>query len=162
MNDPWTLIEIGTLAGCSMMRVTPVMSAPVRASHVRSLAPTLKRSVDFVGVLLLLLILFPIMLLFAVILRMDGGPALDGDTCIGHNGRPFKCLKFRTAAFGADGVPVANVQVAARRDHTGALTRDPRITRTGAFLLATGLAELPQLLNVLRGDMTLIGPDRRG
>jgi lipopolysaccharide/colanic/teichoic acid biosynthesis glycosyltransferase len=158
LNDHSTLIEIGAFACCSIVRVGPWMSAAAGVSHVRSLAPALKRSLDLIGALLLLLILFPIMLLLALILRLDGGPALDGQTCVGRNGRPFKRMKFRTTM---DGVPATNAQVTAGWDHQGALIRDRRMSRTGAFLHASSLAELPQLLNVVRGDMTLIGPDRR-
>jgi lipopolysaccharide/colanic/teichoic acid biosynthesis glycosyltransferase len=110
----------------------------------------------------LLLILSPVLLLLALAVRLDGGPALYRHTRVGINGRPFGCLKYRTMADGADRLlashlaanPIAAAEWAAQRK----LTNDPRITRLGALLRKTSLDELPQLLNVLRGQMSLVGP----
>lgn len=103
------------------------------------------------------------MLLVAVAVYVqDGGPILFAHRRIGCNGRAFYCLKFRSMAVDAErrladllaSDPAARAEWAL--DHK--LRRDPRVTRLGAFLRKSSLDELPQLLNVLRGDMSLVGP----
>ena len=113
--------------------------------------------------LLALLFAAPVMLLigFAIFLQ-DGGPVLFAHRRIGREGKPFHCLKFRSMAIDAEARlaelladdPVARAEWEA--DHK--LRRDPRVTRLGAFLRRSSLDELPQLLNVLRGEMSLVGP----
>ena len=110
-----------------------------------------------------LLFLLPVMLLVAlVVYAQDGGPILFAHQRIGLNGRRFHCLKFRSMAADAEerlaallaSDPAARAEW--QRDHK--LRNDPRVTRVGAFLRKTSLDELPQLLNVLRGDMSMVGP----
>ena len=110
-----------------------------------------------------LLFLLPVMLLVAlVVYAQDGGPILFAHQRIGLNGRRFHCLKFRS--MGADAEERLAALLASdpgaraewQRDHK--LRNDPRVTRVGAFLRKTSLDELPQLLNVLRGDMSMVGP----
>jgi undecaprenyl-phosphate galactose phosphotransferase len=111
---------------------------------------------------LALLLASPLLLLLAVMIRRDGGPALFAHRRIGAGGQPFPCLKFRTMVVDADQVlaealahdPEAAAEWAARRK----LAQDPRITRLGRFLRRTSLDELPQLINVLRREMSLVGP----
>ncbi len=113
--------------------------------------------------LLALLFLAPIFLFIAVVVRLqDGGPALFAHSRLGEGGRRFKCLKFRSMRTDADerlyhllaSDPQARIEWA--RDHK--LRQDPRITPLGVFLRRSSLDELPQFLNVLRGDMSLVGP----
>ena len=108
----------------------------------------LKRLLDIVlGGALLAICLVP-GLLIALLIRLDSpGPVLFRQQRIGYNGRPFRILKFRTMHVLEDGAQV----IQARR-------RDPRVTRIGRMLRALSLDELPQLLNVLAGDMSLVGP----
>jgi undecaprenyl-phosphate galactose phosphotransferase len=102
------------------------------------------------------------MLTVALIVMKDGGPCLFGHTRIGANGRKFKCLKFRSMVMNADVVlkellasdPVARAEW--ERDFK--LRDDVRITRLGRFIRRTSIDELPQLWNVVRGDMSLVGP----
>jgi lipopolysaccharide/colanic/teichoic acid biosynthesis glycosyltransferase len=110
-----------------------------------------------------LVFLLPVMLLIAITVHVqDGGPVLFAHRRIGLNGRTFRCLKFRSMAVDAEqrlaalleSDPAARAEWEA--DHK--LRQDPRVTRLGAFLRKTSLDELPQLLNVLRGDMSLVGP----
>jgi exopolysaccharide biosynthesis polyprenyl glycosylphosphotransferase len=118
-----------------------------------------KRAVDIAGSLLALVVLSPLILATALAIRLrDGPPVLFRQTRVGHNGRPFTICKFRTM------VPDAEArydEVAAFSDTKGAAFKmfdDPRVTPTGAFLRRTSLDELPQLWNVLKGEMSLIGP----
>ncbi len=132
------------------------------ASYVRQLSLALKRGLDIVGALILLLVLAPILPILALALWLDDGPVLYGHSRIGANNRPFKCLKFRTMVVNADQTlaqylatnPGAAEEWARQRK----LARDPRVTRIGAILRKTSLDELPQLINVLRGEMSLVGP----
>jgi exopolysaccharide production protein ExoY len=121
------------------------------------------RAMDMTIVCLALVFLLPLMVLIALaVFLQDGGPVLFSHRRIGREGRPFYCLKFRSMAVGAEArlasllasSPVARAEWA--RDHK--LRIDPRITPLGAFLRRSSLDELPQLLNVLRGEMSIVGP----
>ena len=124
---------------------------------------TVIRVMDVVIVSLALMFLLPLIVVIAVaIFVQDGGPIFFAHRRIGRGGRPFYCLKFRSMAVGAEArlatllasSPVARAEWA--RDHK--LRYDPRITPLGAFLRRSSLDELPQLLNVLRGEMSIVGP----
>lgn len=94
--------------------------------------------------------------------KKDHGPAIYGHERIGNGGRPFKCLKFRSMVVNSKEVleQLLNTDPAARKewDATFKLKDDPRITDIGKFLRKTSLDELPQLFNVLKGEMSLVGP----
>ena len=113
-----------------------------------------KRVVDRVSAALLLVLLSPLLVAIAVWILADGGrPVLLAQERVGKNGRRFRMVKFRTM--------VQNALELARGltdDPYGVVENDPRITRPGRFLRKTGLDELPQLWNVLRGEMSLVGP----
>lgn len=121
-----------------------------------------KRLLDVVLALLGLVAAFPVMLVIGLLVARDGGPALYGHDRIGRNRRQFRCLKFRTMHIDSATLLAHLLETdpeAARewsQDHK--LTQDPRVTRLGHFLRRTSLDELPQLINVLRGDMSLVGP----
>jgi Undecaprenyl-phosphate galactose phosphotransferase WbaP len=121
-----------------------------------------KRVFDLVGASLLLLFLSPLMLLVALLVRLDGGPALYGSPRIGREGKVFRALKFRSMVPNADKVLrelLARDPLLRREwEESFKLAQDPRITRVGRFIRKTSIDELPQLLNVLRGEMSLIGP----
>jgi exopolysaccharide biosynthesis polyprenyl glycosylphosphotransferase len=112
----------------------------------RESSETVKRAVDVVGSLLGIVLLAPVLLLAAALVRQDGGPALFRQVRIGREGKPFTLLKLRTMRETPAG--------AARWSGPD----DERVTRVGALLRRTHLDELPQLLNVLRGEMSLVGP----
>jgi len=110
-----------------------------------------------------LVFLAPVMLAVALaVFLQDGGPVLFAHRRIGRNGRYFHCLKFRSMASDAERrlTELLATDPAARqeweRDHK--LRNDPRVTKLGAFLRKSSLDELPQLINVLRGEMSLVGP----
>jgi lipopolysaccharide/colanic/teichoic acid biosynthesis glycosyltransferase len=96
------------------------------------------------------------------IFLQDGGPALFAHRRLGWGGRHFYCLKFRTMRVDAEArlaeVLARDPQARAEWDADHKLRDDPRVTRLGAFLRRTSLDELPQLFNVLRGEMSLVGP----
>lgn len=123
----------------------------------------LEDAVNRVAAALLLVLLSPVIGLIAVaIWRVDGAPILYGHYRVGHRGRIFKCMKFRTMLRNSDEVlaDLLENDAAARAEweRDQKLVRDPRITGIGEFLRKTSLDELPQLLNVVRGEMALVGP----
>jgi exopolysaccharide biosynthesis polyprenyl glycosylphosphotransferase len=122
----------------------------------------LKRAVDVIVASVGLLIAMPLMAAIAVAIRiLDRGPALFRQVRLGEGGRPFQMWKFRTMRTDAEEVLLADPELYARyvaNNYKLADAEDPRISRIGAFLRKTSLDELPQLVNVLKGDMTLVGP----
>jgi lipopolysaccharide/colanic/teichoic acid biosynthesis glycosyltransferase len=118
----------------------------------------LKRATDVVGASILLLALAPFLALIAVAIRIDGpGPVLFRQWRVGRDGKPFRLLKFRTMVDGADAMKAA-LRDRNESDGLFKIAQDPRITRIGQLLRRMSLDELPQLLNVLRGEMSLVGP----
>jgi undecaprenyl-phosphate galactose phosphotransferase len=122
----------------------------------------LKTVFDEIAAVLLLVLFAPLLIGLALLVRADGGPMFYRQRRIGAGGREFSCLKFRTMVVDAD----RQLQQLLRSDPRAAaewgadqkLAHDPRITRVGSFLRQSSLDELPQLLNVLRGEMSLVGP----
>lgn len=123
---------------------------------------TSKRLLDIVGAVLLLLAALPLMLVVALLISGDGGPAIFRHRRIGARGKPFHCLKFRTMHIHAREMLHRHLDSdpAAKRewDASFKLKNDPRVTRIGRILRRTSLDELPQLFNVLAGEMSLVGP----
>ena len=118
-----------------------------------------KRSFDFVGALLLLLLISPLLLVIAAAVFISSrGPVLYRSVRPGIGGRPFACFKFRTMRSDADQM---QADIESLNEASGALFKirdDPRMTRVGSILRRYSLDELPQLLNVLGGRMSLVGP----
>ena len=121
-----------------------------------------KRPLDIAVVLLLLPVALPLILVSALLIALDGGAPFYRQARVGLGGASFSLLKLRTMVPDADKILAAyleaNPEAAEEWAVTQKLKRDPRITRVGAFLRKTSLDELPQLWNVLKGDMSLIGP----
>lgn len=121
-----------------------------------------KRSLDLTVGAALLLALLPLMCLLTIAVRLDGGPAFFGHRRVGLAGREFRCWKFRSMRPDAEEALAALLATdpAARAEWEACrkLKRDPHVTRLGRFLRVSSLDELPQLWNVLRGDMSLVGP----
>ncbi|WP_054687692.1 undecaprenyl-phosphate galactose phosphotransferase WbaP [Pantoea stewartii] len=122
----------------------------------------LKRGFDIVVASLLLLFLAPVFALLCYLVKRDGGNAIYGHERVGQDGKKFKCLKFRSMVTNSKEVLenlLATSEEARREwDKDFKLKNDPRITRIGGFLRKTSLDELPQLWNVIRGEMSLVGP----
>jgi lipopolysaccharide/colanic/teichoic acid biosynthesis glycosyltransferase len=130
-----------------------VLRAPTR----RYLAG--KRALDLVVCSLLLVIAIPVIAVCALAIRLDTpGPVMIAQLRTGRDGRRFRMLKLRTMLANAEELKpqFAHLSVVPPPDFK--IPNDPRITRVGRFLRATSLDELPQLFNVLRGDMSLVGP----
>jgi exopolysaccharide biosynthesis polyprenyl glycosylphosphotransferase len=135
---------------------------PVIALHRESLpsgALLLKRFLDVIGSLAALVLLAPVLTALAVIIRLDSaGPVFYVAKRTGAKGRPFRCYKFRSMACNAEAIKET---LRARNQREGPIFKlkdDPRITRFGRFLRHYSLDELPQLWNVLCGEMSLVGP----
>ena len=125
----------------------------------RILALAAKRVLDLVLGVIALVLLTPVMAIVALIVRaVDGGPVIFRQTRVGLHGRPFQVTKFRTMLPDAEG---RLEELQAHNEIRGPafkVTNDPRLTRTGRVLRATSLDELPQIWNVLLGEMSLVGP----
>jgi exopolysaccharide biosynthesis polyprenyl glycosylphosphotransferase len=118
----------------------------------------LKRTFDLVGAAALLILFAPVLLLFAVAIKLDSrGPVLFRQTRVGRDGRHFRICKFRSMVLDAE-QHKADLEDRNEADGLFKIADDPRITRVGRLLRKTSLDELPQLLNVLRGEMSLVGP----
>jgi exopolysaccharide production protein ExoY len=136
--------------------------APERPALPASPYASAKRILDVAGAIVLAIVFAPLILAIAVLMRREGGSIIYKHRRIGRDGRAFECLKFRTMVPNADQVlrellerdPAINAEWV--RDHK--LRCDPRVTRLGRFLRRTSLDELPQLWNVMRGEMSLVGP----
>jgi exopolysaccharide production protein ExoY len=121
-----------------------------------------KRLLDIVGALILAVMLSPVLLIVGLTLARDSGPIIYGHPRTGRHGRSFRCLKFRTMVPNAEQVlrellhQDPELQLEWHRDQK--LRNDPRVTTIGRFLRRTSLDELPQLWNVLKGEMSLVGP----
>jgi lipopolysaccharide/colanic/teichoic acid biosynthesis glycosyltransferase len=128
----------------------------------KSVFPIAKRALDIIGAGLGFVVLSPFFLIVALMVRADGGPAFFAHQRVGRGGKLFGCLKFRSMVIDSQArleALLANDPAArAEWEATRKLKNDPRITRIGRFLRSTSLDELPQLINVLRGEMSLVGP----
>jgi exopolysaccharide biosynthesis polyprenyl glycosylphosphotransferase len=144
-------VEFDDLHGVTLMGVR-------RFELTRSSA-ALKRSFDLFGASIGLLAISPLLIAFALAIKLDGrGPVFFRQLRVGRHGRRFYMLKFRTM------IPDADAMKESLRDRNEAqdgffkIAEDPRVTRMGRFLRSTALDELPQLLNIAKGEMSLVGP----
>lgn len=122
----------------------------------------IKRLFDLLTASALLVLLSPVMLVLAGLVKRDGGPAFFGHTRIGQNGQPFKCYKFRSMVVNSQEVLAEllanNSEARAEWEKDFKLKNDPRVSGIGHILRKTSLDELPQLWNVIKGEMSLVGP----
>ncbi|WP_137124065.1 sugar transferase [Roseomonas sp. HF4] len=138
------------------------VAVPSAGAGDRAALPRVKRAMDVALAGAALLLALPIFLLIALAVRVDGGSAFYAHPRVGRGGRLFGCLKFRSMVVDSqarlDALLAADPAARAEWEATRKLRRDPRVTRIGRFLRATSLDELPQLLNVLKGEMSIVGP----
>ncbi len=130
----------------------------VRRFELSRSSLVLKRTLDLTGALLGTIVVSPILAVIAVAIRLDSsGPVFFRQVRIGRDGGEFELLKFRTMEEGAD---ARKPELAALNEADGLfkITNDPRVTRVGRFLRRTSLDELPQLFNVIKAEMSLVGP----
>lgn len=119
----------------------------------------MKRIFDIFFSLTSIVMLSPVLVIIYLIIRCDGGPGFFAQTRIGLNGRRFRMLKFRSMCVDAEQRKQELLKFNEKSDGiTFKITDDPRITRIGRLLRRTSLDELPQLINVLMGDMSIVGP----
>ncbi|MGI4746547.1 MAG: sugar transferase [Janthinobacterium lividum] len=125
-------------------------------------ARTAKLALDFVLAFIILMLISPVFIVIYIACRLDGGGALFAHQRVGANGQSFPCLKFRTMVIDSDRVLQdaleCDPELASMWAATRKLRNDPRVTPIGRFLRASSLDELPQLINILRGEMSLVGP----
>lgn len=134
-------------AHAHLAEVAGVVAFGLSAPPLSPVALAVKRGFDIVLATIALLILSPLMLLISLAIKLDSrGPVLFVQTRHGYNNQPIRVLKFRS------------MRVSRDASFVQAKKRDPRITRLGRMLRLTGIDELPQLLNILRGDMSIVGP----
>lgn len=146
---------------------TPVVLRPARRIHpidedTSPLREATIRVLDILGAIAGLILSAPIMAVVAILIMRDGGSAFFNQIRVGQQGRGFKCFKLRSMASDAE----ARLQTLLENDPQAAaewaqdrkLKNDPRITRLGHFIRKTSIDELPQFWNVLKGDMSLVGP----
>ena len=151
MQTASTHVQFDQFAGQPLLvyRTTPALSWELFA----------KRLVDILGAFVLLILTSPIMLVVSMLIRMTSpGPIIFSQNRSGLHGRPFRMYKFRSMVTNAE---QARAELEARNEMSGPVFKvknDPRITPLGVWLRRTSLDELPQLWNVIRGEMSLVGP----
>jgi exopolysaccharide biosynthesis polyprenyl glycosylphosphotransferase len=154
----------GVLDTVAPHRITPGGIARTSILDIRPPRPSrvvqgVKAVLDRTGALALLVLFSPLLAVMAVAVRLDSrGPAFFSQVRIGKGGHPFRVYKMRTMVPNADSVKAHLAEANEFDSVLFKMKRDPRITRVGQFLRRSSLDELPQLLNVVRGEMSLIGP----
>jgi lipopolysaccharide/colanic/teichoic acid biosynthesis glycosyltransferase len=164
-------LELSPALSPSLAPALPQPAAPAALHDVRVFASwlldgsdsdsvgwLLKRTLDVLAAVILLILVSPVLLLAALLVRLsDPGPVVFQQPRAGYRGQPFTIYKLRTMV--QDAPELQSRLLASQPDRVFfKLSEDPRITRLGRFLRRTSVDELPQLINVIRGDMSLIGP----
>lgn len=153
-ND-WTWTRLDSAGGGNMTQ-------RLFRQFITAVEELVRRDIDIIGAILCIILTAPVLLILAVLVSIDGGPIFFAHRRVGRHGFAFNCLKFRTMVVGAEECLNEylrydnDARVEWLRDHK--LRTDPRITPIGRFMRRTSLDELPQMWNVLRGDMSLVGP----
>ena len=143
-------VEVDDVEGVTILGINP----PILSRSSRAL----KRAMDLLGASLLLVFSAPLLAAIALAIKLDSrGPVLYRQRRVGRSAKPFELLKFRTMKVGADTL-VDELMSKSHDEYWLKIENDPRVTRIGRLLRSTSLDELPQLVNVLKGDMSLVGP----
>ncbi|WP_322015100.1 sugar transferase [Paraburkholderia sp. J12] len=140
----------------------PLAAETREAARGAVIGHALKRVFDIVAAVAAIVVLSPVLAVVALMVRRDGGPVLYGHTRIGRHGKTFRCLKFRSMVVNSQQVLeellARDPEARAEWEREFKLKNDVRVTRIGHFLRRSSLDELPQLWNVLRGEMSFVGP----
>ncbi len=154
--------QVSHQSGVALRAFQKLGSAIVWRRLVRPTWRDAKATSDVLTAGVLLLVLVPVFAVIAVLVKCDGGPIFYAHTRIGAGGRRFGCMKFRSMSQDSDAILARILRDDPERAQEWAATQklrdDPRVTRIGALLRKTSLDEIPQLLNVLLLDMSLVGP----
>ena len=152
------ILEMITIrTGIENLRGVPLIS--LREPAIMGLNRVMKRGLDLVGSLVGLVALAPFMALIALLIKLDSpGPIFFVQERAGQYGRPFRMYKFRTMVRNAEELLEQLIELDKLKQPAFKLKDDPRVTQIGQWLRRTSLDELPQLLNVLKGEMSLVGP----
>jgi exopolysaccharide biosynthesis polyprenyl glycosylphosphotransferase len=143
----------------SIEYVGPFPTIPLHQSKVPEAALLLKRVVDITLSTVLLICFLPLMLVIAITIKLDSrGPVFYYSDRIGKKGRVFRCIKFRTMVIDAERQRDSVMHMNEREGVLFKISNDPRITKVGHFLRRYSLDEFPQFINVLRGEMSVVGP----
>jgi exopolysaccharide biosynthesis polyprenyl glycosylphosphotransferase len=130
----------------------------IRDTELAASSRLLKRTMDIVGAFFGLLLLAPLLIAVAIAIKLDTrGSVLYRQKRIGRDGKTFEMLKFRSMVTGAD-AQKCDLEHLSETDVMFKIEDDPRVTRVGSFIRGTSIDELPQLVNILRGQMSLVGP----
>jgi exopolysaccharide biosynthesis polyprenyl glycosylphosphotransferase len=122
------------------------------------LALKFKSILDYVISIMVIVLLSPFMLVIAFLIKLDGGPVFFQQKRTGLNGRHFMCYKFRTMIVNAESLQQSLMTQNEQEGPVFKIKHDPRVTKIGHFLRKTSLDELPQFINVLKGEMAVVGP----
>jgi lipopolysaccharide/colanic/teichoic acid biosynthesis glycosyltransferase len=144
-------VEFDNLYGMTVMGV--------RRFHLTRSAAALKRAFDLLGAAIGLLAMAPLLVTIAVAIKLDSrGPVFFRQLRVGKHGEHFHILKFRTMVPDAEAMKDSLQDLNEAQEGLFKIAADPRVTRTGRFLRKSALDELPQLLNIIKGEMSLVGP----
>lgn len=139
-----------------------VMLLRIHTNLAKRSSRFLKRSFDIICSMIILILASPLFIYLWYKVTRDGGPAIYGHQRVGRHGKLFPCYKFRSMVMNSqeilDALLKSNPEAKAEWDKDFKLKNDPRITKVGRFIRRTSLDELPQLFNVLKGEMSLVGP----
>lgn len=132
---------------------------PTSKRYHRNHYHVVKRGFDFVAALIALIVLFPLFLVVSILVAISSGfPVAFKQTRVGYRGKPFSIYKFRTMVRNAEEILKARPELMEEYRKNFKIENDPRISKIGNILRKTSLDELPQFINVLKGDMSLVGP----
>jgi len=152
------LYEVLT-TGVRVQEVAYVPLVTPQRTRITGVDAFLKATLDYVGAILGLIAFAPVWAIISVLVKLDSpGPVFHRRIVLGRSGKPFGAFKFRTMVVNADEMLNRDPELREAFAKGYKLQSDPRVTRLGRFLRKTSLDEFPQLLNVLRGEMSLVGP----
>jgi lipopolysaccharide/colanic/teichoic acid biosynthesis glycosyltransferase len=151
--------EVGAAADAALQTRGSLERHWVQGTELSGPARWIKRAFDLIGAMLIILLTTPVWLAIALLIKLDSpGPIFFRQRRVGRSGRHFEMLKFRTMVDGADARKPGLLHMNEAGDGLFKIYDDPRVTRVGRWLRSTWMDELPQLMQVVTGKMSLVGP----